>query len=150
MNNKLTTLFLLSIVPLSNIAAANSTATIYGKPYYPSDYTPEMTVYARSLSTGETYSVNVPNSAPQYKIKLPAPDTYILFSWTKERLGSQAGDPKGLYRKVGALYSHCSATVLDVSCDDHSPEPVKLKSGQVIRDFQISDYYYDKDEVPLP
>ena len=83
MNNKLTTLLLLSIVPLSNIAAANSTATIYGKPYYPSDYTPEMTVYARSLSTGETYSVEVPNSAPQYKIRLRA-DLHIIF-WDEKK-----------------------------------------------------------------
>lgn len=150
MTNNLLTLLPLSILLLSNIAAASHTATIYGKPYYPSDYTPEMTVYARSLNSGETYSVNVPDSASQYKIELPAPDTYVLFSWTTERLGSQAGDPEGLYRKVGALYSHCSSTVLDATCDDHFPEPLSLKPNQVIRDFEISDYYYDKDQVPLP
>ena len=139
-----------SVAQENTAAVRTGMATIYGKPYYPSDYTPEMTVYARSLSSGKTYSVNVPDSALQYKIKLPAPDNYVLFSWTKDRLGNNIGDPEGLYRKVGALYSHCSATVLDVTCDNHSPEPVALKPNQVIRDFQISDYYYDKDQVPQP
>lgn len=130
--------------------ASTNTATVYGKPVYPSDYTPEMTVYARDLKSGKTYSVNVPESATQYKIKLPAPATYVFFSWTKDRIGVNGDDPKGLTRKVGALYSHCSATKLDYSCKNHSPMPVKLKPGQVIKSFQVSYYYYDKDQVPQP
>ena len=156
MNNKLLAITILSIMALSNIAVAKpnstkaNTATIYGKPFYPSDYTPEMTVYARDLKSGKTYTVNVPEDATQYKIKLPAPATYVLFSWTKERLGTNGDDPEGLNRKVGALYSYCSATKLDYSCKNHSPMPVKLKPGQVIKGFQVSDYYYDKDQVPQP
>ena len=156
MIKKLLPVIVLSILPLSNTAIAKpsstkaNTATVYGKPYYPSDYTPEMTVYARDLKSGKTYSVNVPDSAPQYKIKLPAPATYVFFSWTKDRLGTNGDDPEGLYRKVGALYSYCSANKLGYSCENHSPMPVKLKPNQVIRDFQISDYYYDKDQVPQP
>lgn len=156
MNNKLLAIIVLSITASSNTAIAKpastkaNIATVYGKPYYPSDYTPEMTVYARDLKSGKTYSVNVPDSAPQYKIKLPAPATYVFFSWTKDRLGTNSDDPEGMYRKVGALYSYCSANELGYSCKDHSPMPVKLKPNQVIKDFQISDYYYDKDQVPQP
>ena len=106
MNNKLLAIMVLSIIASSNTVTAKPTstkgsmATVYGKPYYPSDYTPEMTVYARDLKSGKTYSVNVPNSAPQYKIKLPAPATYVFFSWTKDRLGTNGDDPDDPCRQI--------------------------------------------------
>ena len=159
MIKKIILLLVLSILPITNAAIAKpapvktNTAIIYGKPVYPSDYMPEMMVYARNVKTGKTYPVKVAQGAKQYKMTLPAPATYIFFSWTNEKLGT-TGD--GIYSKVGAVLSECDGSS-QAKCDGyekHIPKPIALKSGQVIKKLQIANYYYPSDQdhlyVPKP
>lgn len=158
MIKKLIPLLVLSILPISNASVAKpapvktNTAIIYGKPVYPSDYTPEMMVYARNVKTGKTYQVKVAEDAKQYKMTLPAPATYIFFSWTTQKLGT-TGD--GIYSKVGAVLSECDGS--EFKCDySHQflPKPITLKTGQVIKKLQILNYYYPDEQdhlyVPKP
>ena len=84
---------------VSSVTAQASTAVIYGSSYYPSDYTPEMMIYARDIETGKTYSVKVAEEAYEYKMILPAPATYIFFSWTTDKT-----DPSG------AVLSECDGS----------------------------------------
>ena len=159
MIKKIIPLLVLSILPITNAAIAkpapakNGTAIIYGKPVYPSEYTPEMMVYARNVKTGKTYPVKVAVAAKQYKITLPAPATYIFFSWTTEELGTM-GD--GIFSKVGAVLSQCDGSS-QAKCngyDKHIPKPMTLKSGQVVKNLQVANYYYPSGQdhlyVPKP
>lgn len=135
-------------------AAKISTATIYGQPFYPSEYTPEMLVYARNVETGKTYSFKVAEDARQYKLILPAPATYIFFSWTAQAQGL-SDDLDDLSEEVGAVYSECDGNA--GRCDynyQFFPKPIYLKPGQVIKKFQIANYYYPSNQtflyVPKP
>lgn len=158
MIKKIIPLIALSILPMTNAAMAKpaaakaSTATIYGQPFYPSEYTPEMMVYARNVKTGKTYSFKVAEDARQYKMTLPAPATYIFFSWTTQKIGS---DSSGVPHKVGAVLSECDGNKFACNYDYQSlPKPISLKPGQVIKKFQIANYYYPSDQdhlyVPKP
>lgn len=157
MIKKILPIIVLSIIPLTNVALAkptsakNSTATVYGTPVYPSDYTPEMTVYARNVKTGKTYPVKVAADARQYKMTLPAPATYIFFSWTTEKIGSY----NGVDIKMGAALSECDGG--EFKCDNHNqflPKQILLKPGQVIKKLQVANYYYPQEKqniyVPKP
>lgn len=153
----LITLLVFSILPVTNAAIAKPTpvktspAIIYGKPFYPSDYTPEMMVYARNVKTGKTYPFKVAQDASQYKMTLPAPATYIFFSWTTEKIGSY----NDVDIKMGASLSECDGG--EFKCDSHSqflPKQISLKPGQVIKKLQIANYYYPQEKqniyVPKP
>lgn len=135
------------------VSAKINTAVIYGTPYYPSDYSPEMIIYARNVETGKTYPFKVAQDAEQYKMILPAPATYIFFSWTTEKTGSF----NDVDIKMGAVLSECDGS--SYMCDEHDfskhfPRPVTLRSGQVINNLEISNYYYPHDKthmfVPKP
>ncbi len=132
---------------------AKNTATVYGKSFYPSEYIPDMTVYARDVKTNKTYSVKVPGTMT-YKMSLPAPATYIFFSWTTEKLGQNFGSAEKY--KVGAVLSECDGSSQEI-CDGHKqhlPKQITLKSGQVIKNLQVANYYYPQDDnfnyVPKP
>lgn len=153
----LITLLFFSILPVTNAAIAKPTpvktspAIIYGKPFYPSDYTPEMMVYARNVKTGKTYPFKVAQDASQYKMTLPAPATYIFFSWTTEKIGSY----NDVDIKMGASLSECDGG--EFKCDSHNqflPKQISLKPGQVIKKLQIANYYYPQEKqniyVPKP
>ncbi len=153
----LITLLFFSILPVTNAAIAKPTpvktspAIIYGKPFYPSDYTPEMMVYARNVKTGKTYPFKVAQDASQYKMTLPARATYIFFSWTTEKIGSY----NDVDIKMGASLSECDGG--EFKCDSHSqflPKQISLKPGQVIKKLQIANYYYPQEKqniyVPKP
>lgn len=155
MIKKIITLLVFSILPITNAAIAKPTpvqknaAIVYGKPFYPSDYTPEMMVYARNVQTGKTYTFKIAEDAKQYKMTLPAPATYIFFSWTTEKVGSYNG--KDI--KVGAVLSECDGS--EFKCDYHAqflPKPITVKSGQVIKKLQIANYYYPdgKESIYVP
>lgn len=143
----------LLMIPLTNVALAKttsaktSTATIYGTPFYPSDYTPEMTVYARNIKTGKTYPIKVAEDARQYKMTLPAPATYIFFSWTTEKVGYY----NDREIKVGAVLSECdgSSQAICNGHDKHLPKPITVKPGQVIKKLQVANYYYPDDKKSL-
>lgn len=132
---------------VSSVAAQASTAVIYGSSYYPSDYTPEMMIYARDVETGKTYSVKVAEEVYEYKMILPAPATYIFFSWTTDKT-----DPGG------AVLSECDGSSVAICDHDdfskHFPRPITLKSGQVINNLEVSNHYYPRDKtymfVPKP
>lgn len=132
---------------VSSVSAQTSTAVIYGSPFYPSDYTPEMMVYARDVETGRTYSVKVAEEVYEYKMILPAPATYIFFSWTTHKT-----DPEG------AVLSKCDGSSVAICDHDdfakHFPRPITLKSGQLISNLEVSNYYYPRDKtymfVPKP
>lgn len=136
------------------VSAKINTAVIYGTPFYPSDYTPEMIVYARNVETGKTYPFKVAQDAEQYKMILPAPATYIFFSWTTEKTGSF----NDVDIKMGAVLSECDGSSVAICDHDdfakHFPRPVTLKSGQVMNNLEISNYYYPSDKthmfVPKP
>ena len=127
---------------VSSVAAQASTAVIYGSSFYPSDYTPEMTVYARNVETGKTYSVKVAEEVYEYKMILPAPATYIFFSWTTDKT-----DP------TGAVLSECDGSSVAICDHDdftkHFPRPITLKSGKLINNLEVSNYYYPRDKTYL-
>lgn len=134
-------LMLFAFLSSINVSVASSTkaAVVYGTPFYPSDYTPEMMVYARNVETGETYSLKVAQDAKKYKMTLPAPATYIFFSWTTD--------------KMGAVLSECDGSS-NAICDHddsnkHFPRPIKLTPGQVVNNFEISNYYYPREKTYL-
>lgn len=127
---------------VSSVAAQASPAIIYGSSYFPSDYIPEAIIYARDIETGKTYSVKVAEEVYEYKMVLPAPATYIFFSWTTDKT-----DP------AGAVLSECDGS-LEAICDHdnfskHFPRPITLKSGQVVNNLEISNHYYPKDKTYL-
>lgn len=136
------------------VASSNETAVIYGTPFYPSDYTPEMMIYARNVETGKTYSLKVAQDAEQYKMTLPAPATYMFFSWTTEEIGHF----NDLDIKMGAVLSECdgsSSAICDHDdFDKHFPRPIKLMPGQIFNNLEISNYYYPHEKtylfVPTP
>lgn len=156
MMKKIIPILALSIIPLTNAALAkpaaakSSTAVIYGKPFYPSEYTPEMIVYARNVKTGKTYPFKVAEDAKQYKMTLPAPATYIFFSWTTEKVGYY----NDREIKVGAVLSECdgSSQAICNGHDKHLPKSITVKPGQVIKKLQVANYYYpnDKESVYVP
>lgn len=111
------------------------TATIHGVSFYPSEFIPDIDVYARDTETGSTFKLSVPAGTDEYKMELPAPATYIFFSWTNS---------KELDSQIGAVFSKCDGSSADV-CDDninHLPRPIQLSPGAVIEDFKIANYYY--------
>ncbi len=151
----ITTIIALVAMPLCMPAIAKpaATATIYGKSFYPSEYIPDMTVYARNVKTKKTYSVKVPGTMT-YKMILPAPATYIFFSWTDEPLGQQLGSNESY--PVGAVLSTCDGSSQEI-CEGHKKhiaKPISLKPGQTIKDLQIANYYYPTGKmnyyVPKP
>lgn len=139
---KMTMLTFLFGFAVPAVAVKDTTATIYGSSFYPSDYIPEMLIYARNIETGKTYSVKVPEEAYEYKMSLPAPATYIFFSWTTDKTDSE-----------GAVLSECDGSSVAI-CDEydfskHFAKPVILKSGQVIKDLKVSNYYYPSAKTHL-
>lgn len=132
---------------------AKKVATVYIKPFYPSEYTPEMMVYARDIKTGKTYPFKIAQDARQQKITLPAPATYIFFSWTTDKIGY---DDDMNHIKIGAVLSECDGSSQEIckGKDKHMPKPMTLNSGQVIKDLQIANYYYPSNQtylyVPTP
>lgn len=149
-------LMLFAFLSSINVSLASSTkaAVVYGTPFYPSDYTPEMMVYARNVETGETYSLKVAQDAEKYKMTLPAPATYIFFSWTTDKIGYF----NDVDIKMGAVLSECDGSS-NVICDhdnsnNHFPRPIKLIPGQIVNNLEISNYYYPPEKtylfVPTP
>lgn len=142
LNKKFTYGLIVFGLAVSSVAAQASTAVIYGSSFYPSDYTPEMTVYARNVETGKTYSVKVAEEVYEYKMILPAPATYIFFSWTTDKT-----DP------TGAVLSECDGSSVAICDHDdftkHFPRPITLKSGKLINNLEVSNYYYPRDKTYL-
>lgn len=142
LNKKLIYGLILFGLAVSSVSAQTSTAVIYGSSFYPSDYIPEMTVYARDVETGRTYSVQVAEEVYEYQMILSAPATYIFFSWTTDKT-----DP------TGAVLSECDGSSVAI-CDHndfskHFPRPITLKSGQVINNLEVSNHYYPRDKTYL-
>jgi len=131
---------LLLLVLTSSTFSAQLGGTIKGRLCYPTDYIiPDMTIYARNTKTGKIYSTYVQQNTHTFRLDVPA-GSYIVFVWT--------GTKKTLNR-TGGSYSHAVPCGLKVSCSDHSPIPVIVKSGKVVKDIDPCDFYSEKD-VPIP
>ncbi len=101
---------------------------------YPSDYIPALTIYARNVDTGETWSMSVPMDTLTYEMEVP-PGNYIVFAWTDEG--------------VGGSYSEFVLCGLSVECTDHTPVSVPVAAGQRVTGIDICDYYME-EAVPRP
>lgn len=131
----------LLIILLANTVMAEplnfeyDSAIIYGSSFYPSDFVPEINVYARDVKSGKTYQVTVPTETYEYQLKLPAPATYIFFSWTNIEDETQ---------QMGAVLSKCDGSSQDIceGFDKHFPTPIQLEPYQIISDLEVANYYY--------
>jgi len=101
---------------------------------YPSEYIPAMTIYARNVDTGETWSRHVPQDTLSYEIQVPA-GNYWVFAWTDEG--------------VGGSYSEFVLCGLSVECADHTLVTVPVAAGQRVTGVDICDYY-GEEAVPRP
>jgi len=124
---------------LQPMHSAELTGTITGKLCYPSEYIPEMTIYARNVKTGKTLSTHVKEGTAVYKVSVP-PGRYFVFVWTRTE--------KTLGR-IGGLYSRAVPCGLNVSCADHRPIPVEVEPGRTVTHIDPCDFYSQKS-VPQP
>jgi hypothetical protein len=124
---------------LQPVHSAELTGTITGRLCFPSEYIPEMTIYARNVKTGKPFSTHVKEGTAVYKILVP-PGTYFVFVWTR---------PDEISRRSGGLYSRAVPCGLNVSCADHRPIPVEVKPGRTVNHIDPCDFYSEKS-VPQP
>jgi len=84
---------------------------------------PPMTVYAREVHTGRTFTVRTRENQERYRIRVAAPGTYVVFSrvWPKDT-------DVGLTFDV--LYSRRVLCGEGRECLDGGPIPVSVRSGQ--------------------
>ena len=86
-------------------------------------FIPPMTVYAREVHTGRTFTVRTRENQERYRIRVAAPGTYVVFSrvWPKDT-------DRGLTFDV--LYSRRVLCGEGRECLDGRPVPVSVRSGQ--------------------
>lgn len=75
---------------LAGLSGQNGVIT--GELCYPSDWIPAMTVYARNLSTGQTFRTAKPEGSESYSLSVPS-GRYHVFSWSDP--ASSGVDPIG-------------------------------------------------------
>ncbi|MDQ3097892.1 MAG: hypothetical protein M3Q61_06970 [Chloroflexota bacterium] len=126
-------------------AASGATGTITGKLGYPSDFIPELTVYAiRQGDPSRYFSVNTPlvAQAPagsvSYTIAGVEPGTYVVIAYARS---SPAGTTKG---GAWTAYARCGLTA---SCPlDHTLIPVVVTGGGTAGGADVTDWYLRQDE----
>ena len=124
---------------LQPMHSAELTGMITGKLCYPGEHIPELTIYARNVKTGKTFSTHVKEGTTVYKLSVP-PGTYFVFVWTRTEKRSAA---------IGGSYSRAVPCGLNVSCADHRPIPVEVETGRTIPHIDPCDFYSPKS-VPQP
>ena len=125
-------------------AATQSTAatgSITGLAGYPAEGHPAMTIYAVSSTDRSVFfSVAVPRGTdpkPTYTITGVRPGTYALFAY----LDGNDGPAGGAYTQ----YVKCG---LNASCSDHTIIDVVVRSGETVRDIDVTDWYAPQGTFP--
>ncbi|HEY3291640.1 MAG TPA: carboxypeptidase-like regulatory domain-containing protein [Anaerolineae bacterium] len=116
--------------------------TIAGSVTYPSSLIPAMTVYARNVESGSTYTVSVAANVAVYAIRNLPVGSYIVFAWV-EANGST------IMKGIGGSHSYAVSCGLSAGCTDHSPQPVEVRADQTTSGIEVSDWY-EQDSVPTP
>ncbi len=132
-------------------------AIIGGRLCFGSERIPPMTVYARNIDTGATFSINVERGSLNYTLEVPAPANYIVFAWTTgDPFGSTPFAPSdsrgGMYTCAGDFVGQmqyfgkgranpkCYGPNTPVPLENHTPIVVRARPGEQISDAFICDF----------
>jgi hypothetical protein len=128
-----------TINPTPNPASPNpGTGAIAGSLNFPSDILESQLVYAinvKGLAAGGA-AVETVDGQGRYLIRNLAPGTYHVFS-----VARSYAFPPAACAAFGAIYSAAVACGLSVSCTDHRPLPVTVKSGLTTGGIDPQDWY---------
>lgn len=106
---------------------------IKGSLGYPSEYIPEMKVYAQNLNTDITYSVATSTNQQQYQLEVPAGSYYVYAMLV------DAGETS--FESYRAYYSEFVTCGMSVDCDSHDPITVTVASSETKTGIDPIDWY---------
>ena len=114
-----------------------ATGSIEGVLHYPSEGIPALEVYARNVTTSETFQISTGENQQTFVIEDLPPGVYYVFAWVADGNG------------LGGAYTQAVPCGLSVDCTDHSLIQVPVAAGQVATGVDIGDWY-EQSVVPLP
>lgn len=127
--NILATTTLIAALLATPVASQSRSGRIEGMLSYPSSYIPALRVCAKNIKNNSQRCIQTNKNQKQYKIEVPA-GTYQVFATV-----TIAGETDTAY------YSRAVPCGLRYGCNDHTPIPVTVKSGQVVRGINPQDWY---------
>lgn len=121
-------------VPLPAGAGVGS-GRLEGVLHYPSESIPPLTVYARSVTTGETFLTTTVENQQTFVIEDLPPGVYHVFAWVSDG--------------PGGAYTQAVRCGLTPDCTDHTLIAVPVPAGQTTTGVDVADWY-EQSVVPLP
>jgi TolA-binding protein len=100
---------------------------------YPSEFIPEMKVYAQNLNTGITYSIATSTNQLQYQLDVPA-GSYYVYAMVIDAEGTS-------FENYRAYYSEFVTCGMTIDCDSHDPITVTVASGETKTGVDPIDWY---------
>ena len=114
-----------------------ATGSIEGILHYPSEGIPPLTVYARNVTTSETFLISTTENQQAFVIEDLPPGVYYVFAWVSDASG------------LGGAYTQAVPCGLSVDCTDHTLIQVPVAAGQTTTGVDVGDWY-EQSVVPLP
>ncbi len=109
---------------------------VSGRVCYPSEHTPSMIAYFRSTTSEWQSKLQIMASQATYQVTLP-PGEYLAYAWATSY-------------QVGGMYTKAVTCGLTEGCDDHSPQPFTVLSGQTTSGIDLCDWVIPVDQLPIP
>ena len=109
---------------------------VSGKVCYPAEGVPAMNAYFQETTTNGVVELPIATNQTSYKINLPQ-GTYIAYAWMPDF-------------SLGGLYSKAVPCGLNASCNDHSPLPFTVTTGDTLTSIDLCDWYAGPFNVPYP
>jgi hypothetical protein len=109
---------------------------VTGKVCSPAEGVPAMNAYFQETTSNGVVVLPIAINQTTYKINL-APGTYIAYAWMPDF-------------SLGGLYSKAVPCGLKASCQDHTPLPFTVTTGDMLTGIDLCDWYAGPFNVPYP
>jgi hypothetical protein len=109
---------------------------VMGKICYPGESIPAMTAYFEETDTHAVVELPITAGQDHYATILPS-GTYLAYAWLPDF-------------SYGGLYSQAVLCGLKTTCKDHHPLPFEVKTGEILKNIDLCDWYAGPYNVPYP
>ncbi len=109
---------------------------VSGKVCSPAEGVPAMNAYFQETTSNSVVVLPIAINQTSYKINL-LPGTYIAYAWMPDF-------------SLGGLYSKAVPCGLKTSCQDHTPLPFTVTTGDPLTGIDLCDWYAGPFNVPYP